>query len=91
MIGTLKSLNYKPSPIPSGGLEVPLFLKFKCDKKWVLDTMEEFVDNFYSFKYSGNVVDEDADDDEDGIDFEVVGLEPEPEEERSKEKEEESK
>ena len=53
--------------------------------------MEEFVDNFYSFEYSGNVVDEDADDDEDGIDFEVVGLEPESEEERSSEKEEESK
>jgi len=44
--GTLKSPNYKPSPIPSGGLEVPLSLKFKCDKKWVLDAMEEFVDNF---------------------------------------------
>jgi len=34
----------KPSPIPSGGLEVPLSLKFKYDKKWVLDAMEEFVD-----------------------------------------------
>ena len=33
----LNSLNYKASPIPSGGLEVPLSLKFKCDEKWVLD------------------------------------------------------
>ena len=27
--GKLKSLKYKPSPIPSGGLEVPLLLKFE--------------------------------------------------------------
>ena len=57
--------------------------------------MDKFVDNFYSFEYSENVVDEDAGDEEDGIDFKVVGLEPEPEpepeEERSSEKEEESK
>ena len=26
--GKLKSLKYKPSPIPSGGLEVPLLRKF---------------------------------------------------------------
>jgi len=44
-------------------------IKFKCDKKWVLDAMEEFVDNFYSFEYSGIV-------DEDCIDFEVASLEP---------------
>ena len=40
--GTLKSLKYKPSPIPSGGLEVPLLLKFSAKDKWVVDTMEEF-------------------------------------------------
>ena len=32
--GTLKSLKYKPpSPIPSGGLEVPLLLKFSAKDK----------------------------------------------------------
>ena len=48
--GTLKSLKYKPSPIPSGGLEVPLLLKFSAKDKWVVDTMEEFVLNFYSYE-----------------------------------------
>ena len=28
--GNVKSLNYKPSPIPSGGLEIPLQLTFSC-------------------------------------------------------------
>ena len=31
--GTLKSLKYKPSPIPSCGLEVPLLLKFSAKDK----------------------------------------------------------
>ena len=28
--GNVKLLNYKPSPVPSGGLEVPLHLTFSC-------------------------------------------------------------
>ena len=67
--GTLKSLKYKPSPSPSGGLEVPLLLKFSATKgKWVVDTMEEFMLNFYSYEYSGNLSiadNEDADEDDD--------------------------
>ena len=60
VFGTLKVLKYKISPIPSGGLEVPLSLKFSCKEKWVIDTMEEFVENFYSFEYSGNLYSTDA-------------------------------
>ena len=45
---------YKASPIPSGGLEVPLSLTFSCKEKWIIDTMEEFIQNFYTFEYSGN-------------------------------------
>ena len=45
---------YKASPIPSGGLEVPLSLTFSCKEKWVIDTMEEFIQNFYTFEYNGN-------------------------------------
>ena len=51
---TLKSLKYKTSPISSGGLEVPLSLTFSCKEKWVVDTMEEFVQNFYTFEYRRN-------------------------------------
>ena len=46
VFGTLKSLKYKVSPIPSGGLEVPVLLIFSCKEKWVIDTMEEFTQNF---------------------------------------------
>ena len=62
--GTPKSLKYKPSPIPSGGLEVPLLLKFSAKDKWVVDTMEEFVLNFYSYEYSGNLSIADNEDDD---------------------------
>ena len=72
--GKLKSLSYKASPIPSGGLEVPLSLKFKCDTKWILDAMEEFVDNFYSYDFAGNLVSE-KDESESEIDFDIVNLE----------------
>ena len=66
--GRLNSLKYKAFPIPSGGLEVPLSLKFKCDEKWVLDAMEEFVDNFYSYDFAGNLVN-DEDEDDESVDF----------------------
>ena len=62
--GKLKSLKYKPSPIPSGGLEVPLLLKFESQDKWVTDTMEEFVENL--------VVN---DEDEEEIAFETLDIE----------------
>ena len=37
--GKLQPLKYKTSPIPSGGLEVPLLLKFESQDKWVSDIM----------------------------------------------------
>ena len=35
--GNVKSLNYKPSPISSGGLEIYLQLTFSCPVEWVRD------------------------------------------------------
>ena len=72
--GKLNSLKSKASPIPSGGLEVPLSLKFKCDEKWVLDAMEEFVDNFYSYDFAGNLVN-DEDEHDESVDFDTVVIE----------------
>ena len=37
--GSVKSLYYKPSPIPSGGLEIPLQLTFSYPVEWVRDKM----------------------------------------------------
>ena len=72
--GKLNSLKYKASPIPSSGLEVPLSLKFKCDEKWVLDVMEEFVDSFYSYDFAGNLVN-DEDEDDESVDFDTIVIE----------------
>ena len=42
IIGYVKSLTYRPSSIPSGGLEIPLQLTFTCDDKLTLDLMNGF-------------------------------------------------
>ena len=62
-----------PSAIPSGGLEVPLLLKFESQDKWVTDTIKEFVENFYSFDFAGDLVVNDEDEEE--IDFETLDIE----------------
>ena len=71
--GKLKSLKYKPYPIPSGGLEVPLLLKFTSQDKWVTDTIEEFVENLYYFDFAGDLVANDQGEEE--IDFETLDTE----------------
>ena len=70
--GKLKLLKYKPFPIPSGGLEVPLLLKFESQDKWVTDTMGEFVENFYFFDFAGDLVTNGENEEE--IDFETLDI-----------------
>ena len=43
IIGHVKSLTYRPSSIPWGGLEFPLQLTFTCDNILTADLMNEFV------------------------------------------------
>ena len=38
-----------------GTLKASLLLTFSCKEKWVIDTVEEFVENFYSLEYSSNL------------------------------------
>ena len=87
VFGTLKLLKYKASPIPSGGLEVPLSLTFLCKEKRVVDTVEEFTQNFYTFEYIGNQS-VDTSDSENGKedDYQTIVLEPENEEDEEREK-----
>ena len=54
VFANLTSMKYKASPILSEGLKVPLSLTFSCKEKWAFDTMEEFIQNLYTFEYSGN-------------------------------------
>ena len=80
MFTFLKLIKNKVSPIPSGGLEVPLSLIFSCKETWVIDTMEEFAENFYSFECSGNLHSKDDtnhSDDEEDNDYQIITLETE--------------
>ena len=56
---------YRPSSIPSGGLEIPLQLTLTCDDKLTLDLMNGLVKSLYDCNYTGLVQDNnDEDDDE---------------------------
>ena len=68
-------LNYKSSPIPSGGLEIPLQLTFSCPVEWVRDKMKDFIDDFYSYDFTGILHNDESSDDSDiEIDLESVDV-----------------
>ena len=70
-------------PIPSRRLGVPLSLTFSCKGRWVIDTMKEFVENFYSFEYSNihSTDDTNDNDDEKNNDYQTITPKTEDEEE----------
>ena len=80
--GTVHSTKYRPSPIPAGGLEIPLMLTFKSTRFVTHQKMKEFMTSLYSYEYEPqeiNSKDEESDDinfiieqDEDEEDSEVV-------------------
>ena len=73
--GNVKSLIYKPSPIPSGGLQIPLQLTFSCPVEWVRDNMKDFIDDFYSYDFTGIIHNDESSDDCDiEIDLESVDV-----------------
>ena len=45
--GSVISTKYPPLPITSGGLEIPLLLKFSCPEQKMFEKMKNFVDSFY--------------------------------------------
>ena len=51
--GQLLSTNYKVSPIPAGGLEVPLLLTFSVIEDRIFSLMKDFVKNLYDYNYTG--------------------------------------
>ena len=63
-------LNYKPSPIPSWGLEIPLQLTFSCPVEWVQDKTKDFIDDFTGILHN----DESTDDNDTQIDLESVDV-----------------
>ena len=62
-------------------------MAFSCKEKWVVDTMEEFIQNFYTFEYSGNQsIDTSDSENEEEDDYQTTVLEPENEEDEETEK-----
>ena len=73
--GNVKSLNYKPLPIPSGGLEILQQLTFSCPVEWVRDKMKDFIDDFYSYYFTGILHNDEISNDSDiEIDLESVDV-----------------
>ena len=80
--GTVHLTKYRPSPIPAGGLEIPLMLTFKSTRFVTHQKMKDFMTSLYSYEYEPqeiNSKDEANDDinfiieqDEDEEDSEVV-------------------
>ena len=54
--GLVKSLTYRPSPVLSGDLEIPLQLTFTSDKGETLDIMKCLMDSVYDWDYAGLMV-----------------------------------
>ena len=56
--GTVKSIDYRPSPVPTGGLEIPLTLNFKSPRYIPHTRIDDFMSILYSFDYNENKEDE---------------------------------
>ena len=63
--GHLVSTSYKPSPIPAGGLEVPLLLTFSVKNERIYEQMKEFITNLYDYEYTGIKSEENEEEDSD--------------------------
>ena len=62
-------------------------MAFSCKEKWVVDTIEEFIQNFYTFEYRGNQsIDTSDSENEEEDDYQTTVLEPENEEDEETEK-----
>ena len=75
--GHLVSTNYKVSPIPAGGLEVPLLLTFSVKSERIFKLMKGFVNDFYDYDYTGERAEnnEEESSDNEEIDIKLTGEE----------------
>jgi len=70
--GHLLSTNYKVSPIPAGGLEVPLLLTFTVKEDRIFFLMKDFIKNLYDYDYTGEKEDKTDDESDDDDEIEIV-------------------
>ena len=70
--GHLLSTNYKVSPIPAGGLELPLLLTFSVIEDKIFSLMKDFVKNLYDYHYTGEHKSKDDKESDDDDEIEIV-------------------
>ena len=73
--GTVVSTQYRTSPIPAGGLEIPLLLRFECPDEDTIRKMKWFVVNLYEYNFECRRTE--CDDDDDENDEIVINIEEE--------------
>ena len=70
--GQLLSTNWKVSPIPAGGLEVPLLLTFLLIEDRIFSLMKDFVKNVYDYNYTAEHKSKDDEESDDDDEIEIV-------------------
>ena len=73
--GHLISTTCKVSPIPAGGLEVPLLLTFSVKSGRITQLMKRFVNDLYDYNYTGEQAEnnEEGNGDNEEIDIKLTG------------------
>ena len=69
--GNVFSTSYRPSPIPSGGLEIPLVLRFQSPKYVTHCKIKTLVQTLYDYRYTGTKADSSNEEPEEEICFSV--------------------
>ena len=69
--GNAFSTIYRPLSIPSGGLEIPLVLRFQTSKYVTHCKMEKFVQTLYDYRYTGTKANSSDEEPEEEICFSV--------------------
>ena len=71
MDGLVLSTAYRPSPIPNGGLEIPLTLTFRSPSFITHQKMKEFITKLYCYDDQPVITTEDPEDEEIQIDLDL--------------------
>ena len=69
--GNVFRTTYRPLPIPSGGLEIPLVLGFQSTKYVTQFKNKKFVQTLYDYRYTGTKFDSSDEEPEEEIYFSV--------------------
>ena len=73
--GTVLSTRYRLSPIPAGGLEIPLWLTFRSPNLSTHHKMRDFVQKLYDYEYGAKIDDpDDSEPEEDSIDLSIEAV-----------------